>query len=275
MLILTTKDSQIENIDLCNPECSNGVLFCDVSKNGDPLYIQTPKLFFSETSNGLRLMFDNEKKSESIDTFYGMVRDIEDSICDKLSERSEEWFPNKISSETIKNSLFRSSIKLPNRINDPLSFVIEIPRLGDNTMDVEFFDSSQNKKSYSDLFNSQVKECTFLLTIKELNITSTQASIVWELVQVLIHKKKKKVKGFGIRIEEPLPVPKIKLGIESLKTESEASEEPKVSEVSKESEAPEVPEEPKVSEVSEETKVPDGVIESEVSEVECIDDIEE
>lgn len=215
MLILTTKDSQIENIDLCNPECSNGVLFCDVTQNNDPLHIQTPKLFFSETSSGIRLMFDNEKKTNSIDTFYGMIRDIEDTVCDKLAERSEEWFPNKISSETIKNSLFRSSIKLPNRINDPLSFVIEIPRLGDNTMDVEFFDSNQTKRNYDDLFSPQVKECTFLLTVKELNITSTQASIVWELVQVLIHKKKKKVKGFGIKPEEYLPVPKIKLGIET------------------------------------------------------------
>ena len=239
MLILTTKESSIENIDLCNPECSNGVLFCDVTHNNDPLYIQTPKLFFSETSSGLRLMFDNEKKTNSIDTFYGMVRDIEDQVCDKLAENSGEWFPNKISSETIKNSLFRSSIKLPNRINDPLSFVVEIPRLGDNTMDVEFFDSCKNKRNYGDLFNNHVKECTFLLSVKELNITSTQASLVWELVQVLIHKKKKKVKGFGIRIEDSLPVQKIKLGIETTENEK-VQEEVKDVEVEKVSKDDEV-----------------------------------
>ena len=235
MLIITTKDIEL-NLSLNNPECSNGVLFCDVNNENDPLYIQTPKLFFRESGSGLRLMFDNDKKTNSVNTFYGQIRDIEDRVCELLAGKSEEWFPNKVSLEVVRDSLFRSSIKLPKRIGDPLSFIVGVPRLGNGDIDVELFDSNKSKKSYDDMLNEHVKECTFLLTVKELNVTSTQASLVWELVQVLIHKKKKKVKGFGIRIEEPLPPQKIKLGFQPIE-----NNEPK-EEIIKESEADEADE---------------------------------
>lgn len=213
MLILTTKDFSLENITLTNPESSSGMMTCDINNGDDGVYVQTPKVFFSETTNGVKLFFNNEKKTDSLDVLYGIIKDIEDIVCEKLSGNSSSWFSSEIPLEVIRNNLFKSSIRLPNRISEPLSFIVDVPTLQDGSRDIEVFDSARNSIGYSGLFDSNVKESTFLLHARELKITSNQASISWEIVQVLIHKKKKKIKGFGIRMEEQEETEKIDIGV--------------------------------------------------------------
>lgn len=210
MLILTVKSFDLSELTLRNPETSNGVMFCDVSLGNDPLYVQTPRMTFEETSGGIRLFFGDSSKMENINIFYGMLRDIEAKVCEILSAKSGDWFQSPIPLDTIKNSLFRNCIQLPMRIGEPLSMVVGIPLLPNGDRDIEIFDTSRRERSYQDLLGS--KECTFLLTAKELSISSTQANIVWELVQVLTHPIKKKVKGFGIRTEHP-EYEKLSLGL--------------------------------------------------------------
>lgn len=213
MLILTTKSFDLDRLTLSNPEKYNDVMYCEISNDNSQLYIQTPKLFFKESSDGIRLFFKNEKNTDSVDTFYGMVRDIEESICNKLSEKSSDWFSTEINLDDIRDSLFNTAIKLPTRISDPLSMIVDVPVLPNGEKDVEIFDSSKNNRCYSELFSQYVTESTFLLQAKDLKITSNQATISWEVVQVLIHKKKKKIKGFGIRMEDEEHIEKLRIGI--------------------------------------------------------------
>lgn len=217
MLILTTKSCAIENLTLNNPETSDGVMYCEISQENSPIYIQTPKMFFRETTDGIRILFDNEKKTESVNILYGMIRDIENNICKSLSQNSINWFSESLSLDIISDNLFKTSIKLPDRISEPLSLIVDVPTL-DGSKDIEIFDMSRNPREYSELFDENIKESTFLIHAKDLKITSSQASISWEIVQVLIHKKKKKIKGFGIRVEGD-DIEKIPIGIISQKEE--------------------------------------------------------
>lgn len=217
MLILTVKSFDLEELTLRNPETSDGVMFCDPVMGNDPLYVQTPRMTFEETPSGIRLLFDNPNRNNSTDinTFYGMVRDIETRVCEVLAAKSGDWFSSetresRIPLDTIKNSLFRNCIQLPMRIGEPLSMIVGVPLLPNGDRDIEVFDTSRREKSYEDLLAS--RECTFLLTVRELSISSTQANLVWEVVQVLTHTAKKKVKGFGIRTETP-EYDRIDLGI--------------------------------------------------------------
>jgi hypothetical protein len=210
MLILTTKSFCLEKLTLTNPFSSGGVMYCGISNDSDPLYLQTPRLLFDSSGEDLRIFFDNEKKTEDVNVFYGMVRDIEDSLCENLSLHSGDWFSGDIPLGVIKDNLFKTSIKLPSRISESLSLLSRVPVLPGGGKDVEVFDASRTPREYSEL--GSVKEATFLLHAKELVITSTQASISWELVQVLVHKKKKKVKGFGIRTDAEDPPEKINIG---------------------------------------------------------------
>lgn len=213
MLILTTKSFDLEKLTISNPEKYNDVMYCELSNDDSPLYVQTPKLNFRESSDGIRVFFKNEKNTDSVDTFYGMVRDIEESICEKLSEKSIDWFSTEINLDDIRDSLFNTAIKLPTRISEPFSMIVDVPVLPNGEKDIEIFDSSKNSKSYSDLFSKYVSESTFLLQAKDIKITSNQATISWEVVQVLIHKKKNKIKGFGIRIENEEFTEKLKIGV--------------------------------------------------------------
>lgn len=191
MLIITSKDiASVEEVTLkAGDNCGDGIFF-DIS-DGD-LYIQTPRLNF-EHDDRLKIFFGNEKNTESVNDFYMVLRKIEERVCMLLSENSDKWFASKLSLDVIMNDLFKSCIRLPDRIGDPLYFV------SPTVDDFEIYDTSREQKSLEDMKN--VRECTFLLRAKDLYVNSNQANINWEVVQVLIHRKKAILKGFGIREE--------------------------------------------------------------------------
>lgn len=222
MEVITIKNADVSSIKLVNPESSKGNLFCEISNKSHGCFVQTPKLHYKKISDeSLELKFSNEKNTDSISSFYNLIQDIETKICTLLFENSEEWFSDSIPYETIRNNLFKSVLRLPERFEDSINFSVNIPKNIDGSLDIEIFDTNENKHSFDEVFNtSDVKEITTLLHVKELIINSNQAYIVWEVVQILIHKKKKKIKGFGIRketIEETPEKLKIELQPEVIK----------------------------------------------------------
>ena len=207
--VFTTKDNDLSKVNLSNPESSNGVIFVDVNIDTDKFYIQTPRLKFGsmEVNGDIKLILDNEKKTETVNDFYNIIRNVEDKVCNELHKNSKQWFPNELPLDIISNHLFRTSIKLPTKIGEPLSLLVNIQK------ETEVFDSSKQKVDIKDIFQESIKECTFLLGIKELNITSNQASLVWEVEQILTHKKKNKIKGFKIKLDPIDPPEKLIIGV--------------------------------------------------------------
>lgn len=234
--------SEVDSLCLSDPYVSNTdelnkVLFCEIKNGSDQqLYIQTPKMMFSNPlEDSVELMFKSSEQ-ESIDMFYDLISNVEKKLCKIISEYSHSWFSQQLTSDEIKSNLFKNSVSLPERLKDPLAMKIKIQKDDEGRTDFEIYDRSQKKLDY-EYMKSRNYECTFLITAKELIISRSQARIEWELVQVLVHKKKKNIKGFGIRKETPK---------ETSNEISNEKETPKEKEISNEkSETPKEKETPK------------------------------
>ena len=214
MDIITVNNNTLDAVKLVNPESSKGVLFCDVVNGSSGLFIQTPKLHY-ELNDGFTFMFSNEKKSDSVAEFYNLIKGVEDKICHLLADVSGEWFSDVIDFKTIKDKLFKSILTLPKNYGDDISFDASIPYDKD-VADVEVFDTSKNQLDFEIFSGDPPKEVTALLSVRELVIKSNQATLKWEVVQVLVHKKKKthNIKGFGIRAApDEKPLEKLQIGI--------------------------------------------------------------
>lgn len=218
MLILTTKEFDIENLTLTNPEKIDGKLISNVNVGDDALHFQTPKMLFERhDESSLDLILDSE--NVDVKSFYANVRSIENRVCDLISQNSQKWFSSELSREVVINNLFRSSFKIPDTLD-------QVQKMNVLHEDVEVFDTSKRERKFEDMFLDNVVSCTFLLIAKNVTITSNSASIVWDIVQVLIHRKKSKVKGFGIKMDtEDVEKLDVNVGIRTEEAVEEKSDE--------------------------------------------------
>lgn len=202
-MFLSTTNDNTSDISFSDPENSDDVLYCEILNGSEPLYVQTPKLIFkiSDDKKSMNILFKNLKSNsdELVTPFYTLIKNIESSICSKISESSKNWFSQEINKNTIEENLYKSVILLPKILGNPLGMKVKLPYNTKNEEEFEVYNKTQKKLDLSYLEKNNNLECTFLLLAKELIISSTQAQVEWEMVQVLTHKKKKKIKGFGIR----------------------------------------------------------------------------
>lgn len=199
-MFLSIKNQNLESIQFSEPnKGEDEQLYCDVLNNKEPLYIQTPKMKYNVLSNSVQLLFDSDNLSD----FYSLIKNMESKMCEKLQHVSNTWFSQQISKELIEKDLWKSCINIPTKLKDPLSITVKIPYTAEGEEDFEVYNTSKKKLGLSFLKkNENSVEGTFLIVAKEMTINSTRVDIEWELVQVLVHTKKKKLKGFGIREEK-------------------------------------------------------------------------
>jgi len=201
-MFLSVNNSDTTNINFSEPENNEDILFCELLNGKEPLYVQTPKMTFElNNEKSMTLLFQclKDDTAEVLNPFYKFLKTIESTLCSKISECSKTWFSQEISQQTIEKNLYKTSIVLPQSLKDPLGMKISLPYNNQGQEEFEVYNKSQKKLDLSYLSKNPNIECTFLLLAKELVLTSTQAHVEWELVQVLTHKKKKKLTGFGIR----------------------------------------------------------------------------
>ena len=201
-MFLSVNNSDTTGITFSEPENNEDILFCELLNGKEPLYVQTPKMMFEvNNQKSMTLLFQclKDNSDEILNPFYEFLKTIESTLCSKISEYSKTWFSQEISQQTIKNDLYKTSIVLPQSLKDPLGMKISLPYNNQGQEEFEVYNKSQKRLDFSYLTKNPNIECTFLLLAKELVLTSTQAHVEWELVQVLTHKKKKKITGFGIR----------------------------------------------------------------------------
>ncbi len=201
-MFLSVNNSDTTNIKFSEPENNEDILFCELLNGKEPLYVQTPKMMFElNEDKSMTLLFQCLKDNtiDALNPFYKFLRNLENTLCSKISECSKTWFSQEISQQTIEHNLYKTSIILPQSLKDPLGMKISLPYNNQGQEEFEVYNKSQKRLDLSYLSKNPNIECTFLLLAKELVLTSTQAHVEWELVQVLVHKKKKKLTGFGIR----------------------------------------------------------------------------
>lgn len=207
MKILTIKDTSLEKVSLKDPEYVESVMYVDIRNEKSPLYLQTPKMFseFNQIDDTklMKLLFDNKKSPESLNKFYKLLKDIEDHICHLISENCQKWFNTENSYENIKNNFFKSSLRLPEELHDPLSLNVDLPYEYDQPT-FEIYNQKQTKISINKI--KKEYEVITLLLANELVITENSAHIVWEVAQIKVFQKKKRIVGCGIREEKEEPV---------------------------------------------------------------------
>jgi hypothetical protein len=207
--MIVTIDDDLSNLVLKYPENCNDMLYSGIYNNNDPLYIQTPRMTYEISESHATLFFNKEKHAK----FFEFLKNIENKVCQLISDNSESWFESKISTRAILEDLFKSSIKVPSKLLDPLQVKVKLSK-----NDVfEVYNKKQKKLDVSVLKSEDISECTFLLLAKEVVISSTQANINWEITQAMVHKKKKALKGFGIRQEKVIQPIKVKNDDETVK----------------------------------------------------------
>lgn len=199
-MIVSVKDNSLEKLTLGFPENSENVLYSEIYNGNEPFYVQSPRVHYKiNDDKTVSLLFDDERLS----SFFDLILQVEKRVCQLISEKSESWFAEKMDYSSIWKNLFRRIVAVPENLKDPLEMKVKIPKVN-GEYDFEIYNKMQKKLDFSAFEKST--ECTFLLLAKEIVISSTVSEIEWELVQVLIHKKKKKVKGFGIRNEEDIQI---------------------------------------------------------------------
>jgi hypothetical protein len=270
MKILTIKDTSLEKIKLSNPDYSKNTMYVEIFNDGNPLYVQTPKMLtscLSSESEFISFMFD--PSSENVRKYYKLFKCIEDKICELISENSLDWFPECLDTENIKNNLFKTSLKVPDTLEHFIKMNATLPKIK-NEFDFEIY--NQRKTKVDKVCIKPDTPTIALLTASELIITSSCSYVIWEVAQLQIYQQQDKITAFSIRKEEEIlqklhiGISKKEIAIENVKPLEEnlpetpqntESFEPEISQTEIVKETPVKPPEPEISqpEIIKETHV--------------------
>jgi len=172
-------------------EIDEGLYSSDVNSN-DPFILQTCRVKWkSEDINTIYL--ENDHDNKKIDKFFDNIRDVESTVCEAVSKKSEKWFGVHLDIKKLKD-MFQTSLRLPSNYSS--SFQLHVDTVSDN---LQLYDQKNRKKTIDDVENNEV---TCLLQVKKIYITEVSLSIHWELLQIMIHKKKKPIIMGSISIQD-------------------------------------------------------------------------
>lgn len=160
-----------------------------VDENNGPIVVQSSRVFWDKAN---KLILDNAHGRKGIETFYDKVKNVENQVCEQICQNSENWFGTELEFDTVTHSLFATSLNVPSRFNEPFSMHVNVSK------DVSLYDAKKRPRTLDDI-NGEV---TVLLHAKRVVLNSMSAHIDWELVQVLIHKKKSIINLSDLRIQE-------------------------------------------------------------------------
>lgn len=195
MSIFTTEETDFSNVGVSSPRTSGNVMYADILNGEDPLYLQIPRTRC--TLNGPILSIEMTS-----DSFYGLLRSLEQKLCEIVARYSKEWFTSPLSVNDVSHKLFRTAIKLPGALHDPLTMSVHAP-YSRKQHEFEVYTRPGRVQSPAYLEKRPRSECTVLVLAKDLIFTESSVAVSWELAQVLVHAKKKTVKGFVVRTDTP------------------------------------------------------------------------
>lgn len=161
-----------------------------MDENNGPIAVQSSRVFWDK-SNVVQL--DNAHNRKGIEAFYDKIKDVESRVCEQISKNSETWFGTSLEFETVRDSLFNTALKVPTRFNEPFSMYVDF-----NSENISLYDAKKRPRTVEDV----VGEVTVLLHAKRVVLSSMSAHIDWEILQVLIHKKKSVIKLSELTIQE-------------------------------------------------------------------------
>jgi hypothetical protein len=182
-----------------------------MDENNGPIAVQSSRVFWDKKTN---IQLNNSHNDKGVESFYDKIKDVESRICEQISKNSESWFGTELDYKTVLNSLFNTALKVPSRYNEPFSMYVD-----NSNPEIVIYDAKKRPRTKEDIDG----EVTVLLHAKRIIISSMSAYIEWEILQVLIHKKKSTIKLSELSIREE-PEEHVPVGLfKKSKTKKESS----------------------------------------------------
>lgn len=170
-----------------------------------PFGISNDEKFGSGTKWDIRLSFQGEERTKSIQRFRTCMENIDKAVINKCLENCGNWLEDDEYDEKLLTKCFKSSIKKSKKENYADMFKISIPFNQENTAprsNIEFYDSSTNPTpiDYSDVKPGSEVVCLIEVAGIWMSPGTNQFGLSVRLVQMQVFQTKQ-LKGFQIQTE--------------------------------------------------------------------------
>jgi hypothetical protein len=183
--ILNYKELDINDIEFTNPIKVKGGSYVSVPKyNGEPIYIQTPRLLNKGLSkNDQRCSIELELDNTHLN-FYEFITNIDDFNIIEIQKNSMQWFKQEFPLDVVEE-FYKSPVKMARSKNAP-SLKIKIPLLK-GSVDCNIYNIANKLINYT-----QVKDNSKALTVLHfygLRFLKQQVVCEWVPVQIKVFQE--------------------------------------------------------------------------------------
>ena len=146
------------------------------------------------TKYSIDMSFKGMDSDSKIQKFHDKMIEFDNHILDLAEKNSKEWLGKKMSKEVVE-ALYRPIVK---QAKDPEKYAptmkMKITNGRNGEMNVEAYDSTQNKIDMKELTQGSRIRC--LIECSSIWFVNKQFGVSWRLVQVEVHKPDK-ISGFS------------------------------------------------------------------------------
>jgi len=183
--ILNYKELDINDIEFTSPIKVKGGSYVSVPKyNGEPIYIQTPRLLNKGLSkNDQRCSIELELDNTHLN-FYEFITNIDDFNIIEIQKNSMQWFKQEFPLDVVEE-FYKSPVKMARSKNAP-SLKIKIPLLK-GSVDCNIYNIANKLINYT-----QVKDNSKALTVLHfygLRFLKQQVVCEWVPVQIKVFQE--------------------------------------------------------------------------------------
>jgi len=101
--IYRCENINFNNLKYTKPRKVGTIYYSDISYNGDPLFIQTPRLKLKSKTDNLNFKKPTELRFSVDDTMYNLFNDLDSKNVNVIYENSKDWFSKQLRLEDSEN----------------------------------------------------------------------------------------------------------------------------------------------------------------------------
>ena len=158
--------------------------------SGDPVLIETPMLkvsrvLYDENKDG-HIEFDFPAESQK---FYNFMAGVDDHHMQNCCDNSETWFDGRKFSLDFVENAYKSIVMPPKRAGNPCRLRVKLP-VKYNKLQCGIYNQHLKPMSIQDSVNTKV---ICILRMVHLEASRTSLQCMWELEQMKVFEKRKKL----------------------------------------------------------------------------------